>query len=157
MVIAPGFHGTCVVHPHLAGTKQGLVTGDLVVFCPARGARGADRKAAKRSVGQTSQVERVVVVGRHTLMPSRSHRIDDKLDRLMARAKELQVDTETYGASYPICLSCASPQSLGTILTPLWRSHRFRVSHQLAIGLAGQLCGGESISVAFGFVIPTAS
>ena len=27
-------------------------------------------------------------------MPSRSHRIDDKLDRLMARAKELQVDTE---------------------------------------------------------------
>ena len=81
-----GFHEICVNHRALGGSTvrsvctsgcSGVVWLGTTCFC------GSAKLPTRRGAA--------LVLG---LMPSRSHRIDDKLDRLMARAKELQVDTE---------------------------------------------------------------
>ena len=71
-------------------------------------------------------------------MPSRSHRIDDKLDRLMARAKELQVDTEMRDLEDQMPLSPVARMAHPHRPPPRWSQKAAHSAAQAAAEAAAQ-------------------
>ena len=71
-------------------------------------------------------------------MPSRSHRIDDKLDRLMARAKELQVDTEMRELEDQMPLSPVARMAHPRRPPPRWSEKAAHSAAQAAAEAAAQ-------------------
>ena len=71
-------------------------------------------------------------------MPSRSHRIDDKLDRLMARAKELQVDTEMRDLEDQMPLSPVARMAHPHRPPPRWSEKAAHSAAQAAAEAAAQ-------------------